>query len=168
MILSAIFENWKHIQRFCERFHKFFPNFHRFFPDFKWFYPDFHQNKSFGDEVAPPAPPPPTPVMPSLALGWIKWFCCLSQANALASPALRKTQFQLAVPGRLCLIYRATTFPVLYYSDTGAANAQLTAPDFCHLQCFPYKTKHHVVYSALCRKACEERTHCQLFLLTPI
>jgi len=67
LILDAIFMKSKHIQRFCETFHKFCSNFHRFSPDFKWFFPDFHQIKSFGGAVAPPALPPSTPVAPPLA-----------------------------------------------------------------------------------------------------
>jgi len=43
LILSTIFVKLKHIQRLCERFHKFIQNFSRFCPDFKWFRPNFHQ-----------------------------------------------------------------------------------------------------------------------------
>ena len=43
----------KHIQRFCERFHKFCQNFYRFCPD-------FHQIKNFGGVLAPPSPTPVT------------------------------------------------------------------------------------------------------------
>ena len=58
----------------------------------------------------------------SPAPGWTKWFCHLSQATALASPALRQPQLQTHSCRLSVLGWQATVLPILCYSDTGSAS----------------------------------------------